>query len=236
MGISAAYNICSIYFLWSLIALWYLRKYRFDIVHAHKLTTEGIFGYIISIYLKAKLVLSIRGGSDCKNIERLRDLKLLYRRIYKKSAFVFWVSPWAREDIDRQLNYSNQNSCFLPNICKIKTFTKPESIERKRYCTVVSLHQMDRKGLIPLLNALKILVDQNIKIYLDIYGSGTADLQIKLINEISRLGLNNYVNYSGEVSHEKMMECLNESKGLILPAKNETFGMAYIEALSSTLR
>jgi len=101
------------------------------------------------------------------------------------------------------------------------------------YVTIVSFHQYKRKGVIPLLEAICTLKKDNVFIKLDIIGSGNLQDKKVITNKIKELSLNDNVNLIGVLPHLKLIERLKNSKALLMPAINETFGMAYIEALAS---
>ena len=61
------------------------------------------------------------------------------------------------------------------------------------------------------------------KIELTVIGSGRQKLE-----KISQKPI-----FLGQIPHEKVLEKMRESDIFILPSKNETFGMVYLEALAS---
>jgi glycosyltransferase involved in cell wall biosynthesis len=164
----------------------------------------------------------------------LWDLKRTFRKIYKKSVHVFWVSPWAKPQIESLLCYKNTSYSFFPNICHIENIKNTFlNDKRNRYCTVVSLHQMKRKGLLPLLEAISLLVNDGVFIKLDIIGGGDDKYFDEINKKIHSLNIEQYVRVLGPLPHDALLVHLSKSKGLLLPAINETFGMAYIEAIAS---
>ena len=52
------------------------------------------------------------------------------------------------------------------------------------------------------------------------------------MDKITTLGLKNQVSVLGSIPHQQLLNKLSHAKALLLPALNETFGMAYIEALA----
>lgn len=223
----------AIYF-WSLIACFLLRNERFDVVHGHKLTTEGLWAYFVARKFNLKFCLSVRGGSDCRNLKRLWDLKRIFRKIYKKSVHVFWVSPWAKSEVEKLLCYEKSSYSFFPNICHIENIKNTFlNGKRVRYCTVVSLHQMKRKGLFPLLEAITLLRDDGVFIELDIIGGGDYKYFDEVKEKVNSLNIEQQVRVLGALTHDDLLKNISKAKGLLLPAINETFGMAYIEAIAS---
>jgi len=216
---------CSIYMAF------FLRKQKFTLIHGHKLTTEGIFTYFFSKKFNIPYVLSVRGGSDIHNIKRLK-LIVFFKKIYNHASLIFWVSVWAKKHVRLLLNVKIEENNALPNICEINLNNKVSSTSRNKYVIILSYHQLRRKGLLPLLEAIKELNNQGNILYLDVIGSGDKITTQLIKNSIQSLELGEQVKLLGQLPLNEVLEHLKKSKGLILPAINETFGMAYVEALS----
>lgn len=217
---------------WAFIISFVLKGREFDIIHGHKLTTEGLLSLYLSRLTKIPYTVSVRGGSDCHNIARLSDCKASFREVFKCAQKVFWVSPWAQVSIEKNLNYRHSSNVIISNICQIDGIEPIKSQSKIKYATILSFHQFRRKGLFPLLSAIKSLKANGLHISLDIIGGGTEKYK-KIINEeIIRLGLENQLTMLGQLGHSELLARLKRSKALLLPAMNETFGMAYVEALA----
>ena len=216
---------------WSIIIAYYLKGKGFSIIHGHKLTTEGLFSYFLSTRLGIPYMISIRGGSDMHNLERLPDLTASFVKIYYSAVHIFWVSAWTKNLLRGSFKGMPKSSSDLPNVCEI-TYTPELQANRERYCIILSYHQLHRKGLFPLLEALVILKKQRKLIILDIIGSGSDKESVLITDKILELDLGDQVTILGQVSHPQILDILSQSKGLLLPAVNETFGMADIEALA----
>lgn len=220
----------TIYF-WSLLLILIVRNEKIDFIHAHKLTTEGLFSYYLSRFLRIPFVVSIRGGSDCHNLNRLWDCKKAFKNVFITARIIFWVSPWAKSHIENTFEYTHPNSIDFPNICVI-----PETIktctQNNKYCTILSFNQYKRKGIINLLRAIHNLKINGIFIHLNIIGSGKVkDINV-VKNEINKLGLKSEISIMGQLQHSDVLLELSKSRGFLLPSLNETFGMSYVEALA----
>jgi glycosyltransferase involved in cell wall biosynthesis len=203
----------------------------FDYIHAHKFTSEGFFAYLLSKDTSIPYYVSVRGGTDVHNIKRFPKLKKLYSNIYKNAKGVFWVSPWAAKFIVSSLDVYKKG-VLLPNICNL---IEPKSIinyDKSRYTTVLSFHQYRRKGLLQLFESIYELNKRGFSIKLDVIGSGGKKEKQIIQNEICKLGLSNNIKLLGQLPHSEVLTNLQSSKALLLPAENETFGMAYVEAIS----
>ncbi len=229
-----------IYYLTMRLAAYFIyrkiKHLRIDVIHGHKFTCEGLIAYFLSKKFKKPYLISIRGGSDFNNINRMKLHKGLFKRVFVKSKKIFWVSAWAKDPIEKlfsvEQKYLNKN-WLLPNICKVDhEYPHVVSDKRKGYVTAISYHQYKRKGLKELIESISILNKCGSAIELSIYGSGD-DVYRKEIEEIiSKNDANSFIFLKGQVSQDVLLQAMSKSKGLLMPAVNETFGMAYVEALS----
>jgi len=221
-----------------LCALWcrfLLKGQTFDLVHSHKLTSEGVVGYMLSNWFRVPHIISVRGGSDLHNINRLPCSKGYFRRLLASAFEVFWVSPWAKPKISQKLSIEFARSIPFPNMCLGVDANQGESdlISRQRYVSVLSYHQYQRKGILPLIQAIGEAKKQGTNISLDIYGSGPEEIKNKIQSQIDEVDCSDLIRLQGQVKRQELLQILKKSKGLLLPAVNETFGMCYIESLAS---
>ncbi len=241
-GISIVYWALPVNFIYS-ITMWFwawflVHKYKFtqiSIVHGHKLTTEGLLARYIAKRLKVPFILSVRGGSDAHNLNRMKTMHSSFRKNLEVASTIFWVSPWFKGNVSSILKINvEEKSLNLPNICKINDLNFDDiPRDNNPYFTVLSFHQYKRKGILPLLEAIMKLKEIGEVIYLDIYGGGPSEIEQEIKDRIAELGLNSQATMKGKVKHEFLLDKMVGYKGLLLPSKNETFGMAYIEALAT---
>lgn len=213
-----------------------IKHLKIDLFHGHKLTSEGVLTYLIAKKTNKPYVLSVRGGSDMHNVKRLSVHKRLFKQVYNQAQKVFWVSAWAKNSLKEALTINETQGlkdALLPNICHIDVdFLYQPAALRQGYITAISYHQYKRKGLVELIETIALLHQQNTSIELNIYGSGDKQYQAEIKNIIAKYNANSCVHLKGQVSQAELLTAMSHSKGFLLPAVNETFGMAYIEALS----
>lgn len=214
----------------------HVKNLNLHIIHGHKLTSEGLLAYFLSKKLNLPYLLSVRGGSDMNNINRLPLHKSLFTKVFNTAKKVFWVSAWAKKSVQKALCIEDskiKETYLLPNICNINLdYPQRSPADRKGYITAVSYHQHKRKGIAELIEAIAILNKSNPSIELSIYGSGGAVYKTEIENLITKFNATAFVHLKGQVDQVELLDAMSLSKGFLLPAVNETFGMAYIEALS----
>ncbi|WP_057832359.1 glycosyltransferase [Colwellia sp. TT2012] len=213
-----------------------IKHLNIDLIHGHKLTSEGVLAYFLAQKMNKPYVLSVRGGSDMHNIRRLPQHKNLFSKVFMQAKKVFWVSAWAKVPVQKILDIDLAiiaKTSLLPNICNINlSYPQQDADLRHGYVTAVSYHQYKRKGLAELIEAIAAINKQNSSIELTVYGSGDAVYQTEIENLIVKHNAVACVHLKGQVSQQVLLSAMSQSKGFLLPAMNETFGMAYIEALS----
>jgi len=213
-----------------------LQDQNIDIIHGHKLTTEGSIALWLSQSLQKPFIISIRGGSDKKNIERFPMHRKLFGQVFAKAKHVFWVTPWVKDIVEPILEHPIEQLSLFPNMCDIETLQprseRSASIRPIEFIVVSSFHQFVRKGVLELCHALKLVRAQGIDARIIIYGGGSDHARQRLVNALSKLDLGPAVTLAGSVSQAEIRHALRASYGLLMPSLNETFGMTYVEALS----
>lgn len=215
-----------------------VRKYggdRFDqsIVHGHKLTIDSVFALMFSLFQRKRLVVSVRGGTDTKWVKYKLLSRPLYWFIIVKASHVFWVSPWAKKDIVRHLlvgGWIEKKSSLLPNICFVKP-RKNTIVQSRKMVFVGRLDNKDSKGLLKLIRAISSV--ENCR--LDVIGS-FSDEEIKTITGYAKVhDVAERVFILGRVDNKIFRKMIHEYCALLIPSNPETFGMAYVEALTSNV-
>jgi len=203
------------------------------LIHGHKLTTEGLIASRLSRFFNIPYLISVRGGSDSHNINRLPCSRKKIKEVALNAKHIFFVSPWMKSSYSDFFNV--KSSSDFPNICEFSSdlFSYKECINHKKFISVLSFHQYMRKGIIPLIDAIVSLRNKGIEVELDVYGGGDERSIGMVRGYIKKLECDDLVFLKGEVPRDKLMPSLMNYSGLLLPATNETFGMVYIEALLS---
>ena len=224
------------------VSLWLfarLRHRKIDLIHAHKLTTDGPLGYFLSLWSGWPLTISVRGDTDSRFIRYKPFSRWLFRHIVKCARHIFWVSAWARAPISTKLHIPAESEKYslLPNIVTIQplpaTTVAGQQGAEAPFVFIGKLSQADKKGLWMVLDAMAVLRDKGTPVELDIYGGGSTDVLATVNQRIESLKLDSLVNYRGKVPLDELSRTLPSYAALVMPSSNETFGMVYVEALFS---
>ena len=73
------------------------RKLDVDLVHAHKLTIEGIAADRIARQLCVPLIVSSQGNTDLKILRNRPDLRPSCRKVWREAACVLPFAPWTAD-------------------------------------------------------------------------------------------------------------------------------------------
>jgi glycosyltransferase involved in cell wall biosynthesis len=119
----------------------------------------------------------------------------------------------------------NSNLIIIPNGVDIK---KPQMKKSGDYIAFLGRIDIKQKGLDTLLLSLKGIAPEKIKI--KIAGTGEESQVKKLKEMIKSSGFDKQIEYIGEVKGSAKERFIAESKCIVLPSRNETFGMSLIEA------
>ena len=214
------------------IALLEREGVRPDLVHAHKLTFEGIAGWYIARHFRVPLFVSVRGEVETKVVRNKPELRPFLRRLCRDAEKIYFVSAWFRDEFRRHMPGLDQKQRLLPNIVRNIAPTIPRSDpEGNRFVSIFNLDTWKRKGLIWLLDGFARAVARDATLHLDLIGGGTAESVANAERLVAKYGLAQHVTLLGRIANADLLAMLPGYKALLMPSLNETFGMVYVEAL-----
>lgn len=206
------------------------------IIHAHKLGFEGLVAYWLRGLCRGYVV-SVRGSTDVKVIKWKRLSRWVYRRVFSRAGAVFWVSVWARSDLAK-FGLSHRASAMDRDLPNFSPSTNPlcgETPARGGPLRLVSAFRLDvykLKGLPNLIKAIKLCCQQGLDVSLDVVGAGRESSTRNIRRLIASHGLNERVALRGGMPRECLLGYFSKFDALVLPTKQETFGLVFVEALS----
>ena len=207
---------------------------NFDFIHAHKLTIDGVLGWVIAKLNQRKLVVSVRGSTDVKWVNGDIIGRHIYRKVFNYSTHNFWISAWAKKVIIKMLKINNENlsDTLLPNICR-EDFNNKIVVNHstKKFVFVGRLDSKDSKGLLKVIKAVSAI--SNAK--MDVYGSFSAEQLTYLDSYILGFNAKDRVSVLGRINNDELKIKLPEYAALLMPSNPETFGISYVEALAKNI-
>ncbi|ACT48691.1 glycosyltransferase [Methylotenera mobilis] len=207
------------------------RGIRVDVIHAHKLTFEGLAAWFLARWLSVPLVLSVRGEAESKILRFKPHYKWLIKRMLRDAVQVLYVSAWFKPILNRHFDISPHKQSLLPNFVKEKGATYSDEYKPDHLVTILDLNVFPKKGLDRLLPAFKRALTRYPNAKLDVIGRGSVQVISEVESIIKHLELQDSVVLKGTFDNTELLKLIPRYAGLALPSHNETFGMVYVEAL-----
>lgn len=208
-----------------------LSKYdlRFDCIHAHKLTTEGIISYYLSKSTGLPYLVSVRGESDSKFYKYKPYIIPYLNKILDKSHHIFYVSAWFKQIVSKYSDIPEEKQSNLPNF--VRNIPETSNEKNNVLVSVLDLNVYKKKGLNNLIESFHSIAMKYPDVILEIYGSGSTNSISEIEKLIRQYNLEDKVFLQGAIENQELIKKVSTSIGLALPSFNETFGMVYVEAL-----
>jgi len=205
-----------------------------DIIHSHKMTYEGFIGYYIAKKYNKKFFISLR-QTDFFVLNNRRDFVGYCKKVLTQADRIFYIAPYMLDRLKIYFGEEFFNSIlekklvYLPNSLDVSKFNFNQVGQTGNLLTILWLNKksIKRKNLHILFEAIKLIKDEKIK--LDVIGYGDYEKEIK--SWVKKLNIESKINFLGFVKNEQIFSYLNRSKAFLMPSLNETFGVAYAEAL-----
>ncbi len=207
------------------------RNIRPDMVHSHRLTFDGIAGWLIAAQREIPHVVSVRGEVESKVLRFKPTYRPLIRRILKSAHRIYYVSAWFRPQIEQLAGPQPNKSRPLPNIVANTRPTVTPRPPNKSIVAVANLDIYQKKGIDRLIAAFAMAEARLPGIELDIIGGGSAESTARVSRLIDNTGLQHRIHLRGPLKNDEFLAELPDALALALPSRNETFGMVYTEAL-----
>jgi glycosyltransferase involved in cell wall biosynthesis len=216
---------------------WKIRKrnVHIDVIHAHKLTFEGLTAWWLARWLHVPYILSVRGESESKVLHYKPHYHWLYQKIINASVRICYVSAWYKPILNQYFSIDAAKQVLLPNFIETVNIANKEAFVPNHLITILDLNVYRKKGLDRLLPSFKKILEKYPTSKLDIFGRGKADVITEINLLIDQLDLRGSVELKGALDNQALLIQLPKYAGMLLPSHNETFGMVYVESLLSSV-
>ncbi|MEX2520289.1 MAG: glycosyltransferase [Paracoccaceae bacterium] len=200
-----------------------------DIIHAHKLSVEGLMGETLARRWGVPLVISVQGDSDLLITGAKRNLRPIYSRIWRGAAAAFPFTPWAAERLDALLGAREGPTyplpCPGPADARMQPRAAPPVIVSAFHFSSAS-----RKNAAALIRATGRAAAEIPDIRLEIIGGGDPAAFARL-SALARNEAPGRVDFLGALANSEMQKRFNAACGFALVSKRESYGMVFAEAL-----
>jgi glycosyltransferase involved in cell wall biosynthesis len=206
---------------------------EFDFIHAHFTWTAGYVAAKLKEIYKKPFLLTVH-----------EDNERLFDEYNSKDQNIYFV--WRSADIIIRVNRNtipliskfNNNVIYISNGLNSDLFTPKSKIEAiqklklplQKYILLNVAALEKQKGHFFLIQAMKILVENNNNIICFIIGDG--GLKNNIQKHINKLNLQNNIKLLGALPHKEIATWMNACDIFVLPSISESFGIVQIEAMA----
>ena len=226
MGFSV-YLCHTLYQLYTLLV-----RHDIDIVNIHYPLGYGLYFTLLRKLLRFKLVISVHGTDLLpKGIPEDRYSKPL--QILMNSAD--WLVAPSQSTLDAVLTKFPRlqtKASAIHNAVDMTEFEPdgPGEIQRGQHILCIALHH-PRKAIDVLIKAFKIFSQNHTEVELWLVGDGPVTGQLEDL--VHQLGLAEQVKFLGGQDRPSVRKLLRQCAFLVLPSRDEPFGIAILEAFAS---
>ncbi len=211
------------------------KKNKYDIVWAIMANRSG-FAALFFKLLRKKIpfLLTLQEGDD-KNypLKRMGFLFFLYplwKMIFRKADYIQVISNYLA-DWTREMGAKCPIE-VVPNGVDIQKFKfQISNIKNKKEKILITTSRLVKKNAVDdVIKALQYLTG-NIKFF--ILGAGPLENELKF--QVSKLKLQDRVEFLGFVDHSEMMKCFEKADIFLRPSLSEGMGNSFVEAMAAGL-
>jgi N-acetyl-alpha-D-glucosaminyl L-malate synthase BshA len=231
--------------LFSIETLLILRKFQPDVIHGQSVYM-GLPALLTKKVIDKPYVIWLR-GSDIYIIGLSQFSNVLLPRWFRCS-----ISKLFLDQADAVIALTRDMKEEAQKLCNTEVFVIPNGIDLKKFSRLSKKKARDRlhmqkdakvlifigrlhkvKGIVHLIEAMKIIKEKCSKIQLLIIGDGTERDYLK--RRVRDLNLEKYINFVGRVSNNSIPDYLYASDLFVLPSFSEGFPVTILEAMASGL-
>jgi glycosyltransferase involved in cell wall biosynthesis len=219
---------------------WLLKNIlEFDLLHLHVPFTGPFFYGANSALISGRpYVVTLHGVLDPWSLQQKTWKKIPYfylidRNILNQAKFLHVTSKSERDNITK-LKIKADIRLIRPCVPVINI--DRENVSSDEEIRILCIARLDPvKAHKVLFEAVAKLIDQGLKIVLDIAGDGRSYYKEELKSYVNKLGLDNYVFWHGHVDAEKKLILYANAWCFALISFHESFGLAAAEAMAAGL-
>lgn len=206
------------------------RRIRPDLIHAHKLSIDGLVAAPMAETSACPLISNFWGNTDQKVIAAKPFSRARFTAVAQQASVVLAAAPWAARYAAATLALPPDKLRTLPIVCNLRPVRSSPPV-RDRLVTMFNLDFFASKNVGSLIDAVALMRRNGRDVTLDIYGGGKPESTAAIAKHIERAGCHSGIALRGPVEHARVQEVFSRYSAFAMPSQRETFGMVFIEAL-----
>lgn len=205
------------------------RRLEPNLVHAHKLSVEGLVGLRLAERFGVPLMVSAQGDSDLKFVGAKPGTRARWRRVWTRAAMLFPFAPWTYDRLEALLGPRDGPHVLLPCPTLADTLSAPRTTG-PLLRTAFHFDYARRKNADALIAAVGRAGSFVPDIRLDVIGGGDPQVfcHLRRVAECTAPGR---VSFLGARPHSEVQTLMGGSCAFVLPSRRESYGMVFAEAL-----
>ena len=184
---------------------------------------------IPALLWRRRLIVHIHPSYFSQFISELRGVKkIVARAILSRAAAFIVLTPEMKENMTQL--FPGKPVHVLNNPIDAKGMKNSRGMQRKPGHVLFLGWYMKRKGVYELVDALRILLEENHDVSADFFGTKEAR---ELSDYVSRLGLGEKIRINGWIGEEDKLDALYSCDMLVLPSHTEGIPNVILEAMAT---
>jgi glycosyltransferase involved in cell wall biosynthesis len=211
-----------------------LRRHRFDLIHAHWIIPQGLMALLARPFAKSTpALLCTSHGGDLYGL-RGRFFTGLKSFVLNHINTLTVVSRAMLENV-QSMGVDPKKVSVIPMGVELKKRFIPPAERNEKHALLFVGRLVEKKGLRYLIEAMPRILEQNPSAYLRVAGDGPEKTALE--QRISKLGINDRVQFLGPICNEDLPPFYQTSNIVIFPSviaadgDREGFGLVLVEAL-----
>ena len=200
------------------------------LIHAHKLSFEGIAAQRVAARLGLPFALTLQGNTDQKLIRSRPDLRRRYREIWHQAALIVAFAPWIERFCEAPFGVRAGPTIALPCIPAADTIIAPRETG-PRVLSAFRLSDWRNKNIAAVAQACATLRPEFPDLTLEIAGGGSPEDERAVDRALAASGATAFTRRVGRIAPDAIQTWMNSGAVFAMPSRRESFGMVFVEAL-----
>ena len=202
------------------------QDFKPDIVHAHYATSYGMLG----AFLKHHPYLISVWGADVYDFPIKSFIhKTILKRNLSKADYIFSTSHVMAHETAK---YTTKKIEVIPFGVDLEVFTPKPNVHSGAITVGIVKTLEEKYGISYLIEAFYKLHQKHPKIDKRLLIVGDGSLRNQLEQSVNKMGIANFVTFTGKVPHNEVPNYFNKMDIVVIPSilDSESFGVAAVEA------